>query len=102
VMGHKVSTPVLHDKHQGTAQPGSKGIPDSAPEGIILRGTHSIPSSTNTVSQQALVGTRADGQPVYRTAQTQGLTLHASASGLTVYTSVLRLSVADPPGRYSR
>ncbi len=61
MMGHKVSTPVVHDKHQNTAQPGSKGTLDSAPEGTILRGTHSITSSTNFVSRQALSGTTVDG-----------------------------------------
>ena len=75
MMGHRVSNPVMHDKHQNTAQPGSKGTPDSAPEGLIFRGTQSIASSTNTVRRQALLDRHADGPPV---SEIQRLTVHAS------------------------
>ena len=54
MMGHRVSTTVMHNKHQNTAQPRSKGTPDSAPSGVTLHGTHFIASITDTKPRQAL------------------------------------------------
>ena len=41
----QIVNPVVHDKHQNTAQPGSKGTLDSAPEGAG-RDDHGASSAT--------------------------------------------------------